>query len=401
MGKRRAAGEGNIRKRSNGQWEGRIVIGHKADGSSIFKYVYGKTQKELTEKLRHTIGDYQGVELTEERRLTLGQWLIRWLEEYVRPTDRATTLDGYARDLRNHVLPTLGNRPIGSITTADVQRLYNALRENGRLTLRKQYGPGLSNTTIRRVHTLLHQAMDAAVREHLIPANPVSGAEAPKRHYKTMRVLNARQLDTLIKAIEREPIWHDFFYTELTTGLRRGEICGLRWGDFDSKEGTIKIQRTVKRLHGEFVYDDTKTFAGERTIYLPESTADLLRMRKKEASSVWIFPNPLKPEEPTNPGSAYTKLKSILKESGLPSIRFHDLRHTFATHALANGVDAKTLSGILGHTDASFTLDTYTHVTSDMKEKASQVIGDFMEEIFGKELKPWQREENPARAASI
>jgi integrase len=135
---------------------------------------------------------------------------------------------------------------------------------------------------------------------------------------------------------------------------------------------------------------ETKTGKGKRVIILPPSTAQLLRVRKEKALTDWIFPNPVKPELPTAPTSAYHHMKMLLKKAGLPSIRFHDLRHTFATHALAGGVDAKTLSGILGHTNASFTLDTYTHVTGNMQQRASGIVGGFLTNIFGKELKPWQ-----------
>ena len=117
-------------------------------------------------------------------------------------------------------------------------------------------------------------------------------------------------------------------------------------------------------------------------ITLPPSTAGLLAQRRKPSCSQWIFPNPLRPEQPVSPSTAYNHLKTLLKRAGLPSIRFHDLRHTFATHALASGVDAKTLSGILGHTQASFTLDTYTHVTGDMQKRASEIVGGFMENIM-------------------
>ena len=120
------------------------------------------------------------------------------------------------------------------------------------------------------------------------------------------------------------------------------------------------------------------SYAGTRTIVLPDSTAELLRCRKKNSYSVWIFPNPLKPEAPMNPSIAYRQLKAILTENSLPDLRFHDLRHTFATHALANGVDAKTLSGILGHTKASFPLDTYAHVTTDAQLKAAQTMGNIL-----------------------
>ena len=134
---------------------------------------------------------------------------------------------------------------------------------------------------------------------------------------------------------------------------------------------------------------------------MPGSTANLLRERQKTAIGKWIFPNPLKPDLPASPDAAYRRLKILLNEAGITeSIPFHGLRHTFATHALASGVDAKTLSGILGHTDAAFTLNTYTHVTGDMQKQASAVVGNFMEDIFGKELKPWQNAENEAAEAS-
>ena len=181
------------------------------------------------------------------------------------------------------------------------------------------------------------------------------------------------------------------------TGLRRGEICGLMWKDFDEKKGTLSVCRTLHRKGmGVFSLGATKTSKGNRTIILPRSIVELLRQRKKRAVSQWIFPQPVSPELPMNPDSAYRRLKVLLKQAGLPDIRFHDLRHTFATHALTSGVDAKTLSGILGHTNASFTLDTYTHVTPDMRQQASGIVGGFMEDLLGKELKPWQENEKMA-----
>ena len=137
---------------------------------------------------------------------------------------------------------------------------------------------------------------------------------------------------------------------------------------------------------------ETKTETGKRSIQLPPSTLHLLKERKKTAITEWIFPSLLMPERPTSPSAAYHRHKEILKQAGLPDISFHDLRHTFATHALTSGVDPKTLSKILGHTNASFTLDTYTHVTTDMQKNAAGIVGGFMEEIFGKELKPWEKQ---------
>ena len=129
--------------------------------------------------------------------------------------------------------------------------------------------------------------------------------------------------------------------------------------------------------------------------------AERLRLRKKTSYSPWIFHDPLRPETLLNPGTAYRQLKKVLQETGLPELRFHDLRHTFATHALASGVDAKTLSGILGHTKASFTLDTYTHTTGDMQRRAAEIVGGFLTDYLGEEMAPWQNAENTATAASV
>ena len=241
-----------------------------------------------------------------------------------------------------------------------------------------------------------------AVRAHVIPQNPADGVTLPKANITSKRVLTDKELDDFMEAIKADPLWYDFFYTELTTGLRRGEICGLQWKDFDGEEGTLQVSRTLHRTPGGgFEVGETKTGTGKRKILLPQSTADILQERQKAALSEWIFSDPLRPEQPISPDAAYRQLKALLSKAGITeSIPFHGLRHTFATHALASGVDAKTLSGILGHTDASFTLNTYTHVTSDMQKQASVIVGNFMEDIFGKDLKPWQSEENAAKEAS-
>lgn len=175
------------------------------------------------------------------------------------------------------------------------------------------------------------------------------------------QILTDEQLERFVEIIREDAVWYDFFYTELTTGLRRGEICGLQWRDFDADDGRLKICRAVhEERGGKLTTWDTKTSAGARTITLPPSTVELLRERKKSALTEWIFPHPWKPEQPTHPSTAYDRLKALLKRAELPDIRFHGLHHTFATHALASGVDVKTLSGILGHTRSAFAQDTYS-----------------------------------------
>ncbi len=371
MAKRRADGEGNVRQKRPNLWEARIVAGHKKDGSPIYKYVSGRTQKEAYEKLRELITEYRNVELTEDSQITVEEWLQKWMDEYMMFSIREQTWKSYESVIRLHIIPNLGNKKVASLTTSVVQKFYNKLLSEGK-----------SGSLVRDAHLILHQAMDVAVKENLIAKNPTDGTKIPKVQYKPKNILNETQLEMFMEAIKEDELWHDFFYTEITTGLRRGELCGLKWCDFNETTGQLNVVRTVTtRKGGGLKAGETKTEKGTRTIYLPPSTVKLLSDRKTKVSSEWIFPNFYNNSKPINPATAYTRLKTILKKAGLPSIRFHDLRHTFATHALSNGVDARTLSGILGHTNASFTLDTYTHVTNDMQKNASAIVGRFMRDI--------------------
>ena len=144
MAKRRPSGDGMVRKRDDGRWEGRIVVGHKENGESIFRYIYANTQKELTAKLRQNIQAYQGIDLTEQRRMTLSEWLNQWLDQRMAGTVRGDTLNGYRRDLNNHVKPRLGQKQLAKITPADLKDLYAYLLEHGRLSKGGDYGNGLA-----------------------------------------------------------------------------------------------------------------------------------------------------------------------------------------------------------------------------------------------------------------
>ena len=388
MAKRRPSGDGMVRKRDDGRWEGRIVVGHKDNGAPIFRYIYADTQKELTVKLRKNINAYQGVELTEQSKITLSEWLDQWLKD-MEGTVRKSTLTGYRSSVENHIRPELGEKVISRITPIDIQRFYDHLAET------------LASGTVRTIHTVLHGILEAAHQAQIIPKNPLDDVTPPRFSYQNKQVLTDEQLDKFMEVIKEDEVWHDLFYTEIMTGLRCGELCGLQWDDFDETAGTLKVRRTVRReAGGVLTTGDTKTYAGTRKIILPNSVVELLRKRKQTALTEWIFPNPTRLEVPTNPATAYRHLKLMLKKNGLPDLRFHDLRHTFATHALSSGVDVKTLSGILGHTRAAFTLDTYTHTTGDMQKRAAEVVGDFMTDIFGEELKPWQENEKAEKALS-
>ena len=333
MAKRRPAGDGMVRKRDDGRWEGRIVIGHRENGEPLFRHVYAKTQKALLDKLHQNIECYRDVELTEDSRMALGQWLDRWLTEYKAGTVRPGTLKSYRCYIEYYIKPQLGDKQISLISRQDIQRMYRRLKTEGRIREHPEMDHQLSDSMVRHIHSTLHAALKDAVLAHVIPRNPTEGTTVPKPNYKPKRILTGEELDAFLAVVEQDEVWRDFFQTELMTGLRRGEICGLQWSDFDEEGGTLKVCRTLhSQRKGEYTIGETKTGKGMRTIILPKTVADILRRRKADTISQWIFPDPVKPEDPVNPGSAYLRMKTLLRRAGLPSIRFHDLRHPYVKH---------------------------------------------------------------------
>lgn len=190
MGKRRPSGDGMVRKREDGRWEGRIVVGHKENGDSIFRYVSAGSQKALTEKLHREMSTYRGVDLTEDSRMTLGEWLDQWLEELVAPSVRESTLEGHRHHIQYHIKPRLGSKPISKITPDDVRKLYRDAQRYGRIREDPEYGHTLSASSVRRLHGVFHLAMGAAVRARLIPLNPTQGVTLPKKETAPRKILN-------------------------------------------------------------------------------------------------------------------------------------------------------------------------------------------------------------------
>lgn len=254
MAKRRPSGDGMVRKREDGRWEGRIVVGHKSNGDSIFRYISAPTQKELSAKLRQLTEAYKGVDLTEESNMALSVWLDKWLDEYMAATLRPTTLNGYRRSLELHVKPYLGNKTLSKITAVDLRSLYRTLQETGRVHPRDGQSPGLSARTVHGIHTTLHHALKTAMEQNLIPSNPAAEVAPPKFDGAPMKILTEAQLDAFMKVIEKDAFWHDFFYTAVTTGLRRGGRsvhCGGRISIRNRKRsmcGAPSIKRKANRL---------------------------------------------------------------------------------------------------------------------------------------------------------
>ena len=249
---------------------------------------------------------------------------------------------------------------------------FSKVKKEGRAKPHPISGYELSNTMVRKVHMLLHQALDVAVKERLIVRNPTDGTTIPKKTTTEKQILGDNQLETFLEAIKGHEYWCDFFYVEVMTGLRRGEICGLKWQDINFEENKLQVKRSVSVKKGGGVsIGETKTGAGVRTITMPPSVATLLHDKQADAISEWVFPHYTNPSDPLHPSSAYRKLKTILKNIELPLMRFHDLRHTFATMAIENGMDIKTLSAMIGHVSAETTLNIYSHITDTMQQQAA------------------------------
>lgn len=246
----------------------------------------------------------------------------------------------------------------------------------------KTQSAGLSNTTVRCVHLLLHVALQRAVKERLIPRNPTEDCIAPKPRKIEMQILASEDMHAYLEAAKARDLL-PMFYLELVSGLRKGELVALRWDNLDIQSKTISVSKQyVRNPGGSLELTRPKTENSVRLVSIPQAAVDLLiREHDKHPNSPHLFPSPMT-EEMYHPGSVVNLHKEILKDAGLPHIRFHDLQHTFATTALQSGVVVKTSSRILGYYDAGFTLRTYTHATRQKQDEAAQAMGAFMEQVM-------------------
>ena len=384
MAKKRANGEGSIRKRADGRWEGRYTAGyHPETGKRIIKNVLGKTQAECKAKLKKAIEESQSLDVGRADEYTVAAWLRTWFELYAKPHIRPSTMNYYHRNIEQHIIPAIGDIPLNKLTTRDLQKLCNDLQSNGRLRkVQKKEKPGLSNSTVRGIHMMLHNALDRAMKEKLILSNPTENCIIPKIEKQEMKILRPDPISSYLNAAERRNAL-PMFYLELVSGLRKGELTALLWSDLDIQNRTISVSKQyVKNPNGELALTRPKTETSVRKVSIPQEAVDLLiSEHDKHPDNPYMFPSPITGEM-YYPDSIVNLHKKILKDAGLPHIRFHDLRHTFATLALQNGVDVKTVSSMLGHYDAGFTLRTYTHATRQMQQKAAEKMGSFMAQVM-------------------
>ena len=383
MAKKRANGEGSIRKRKDGRWEGRYTAGYDPKtGKRIIKNLLGKTQAEVKEKLKKALEECQGLDVSRSEEYTVATWLRTWYELYAKPNVRTATADRYELMIEAYTIPRIGNIKLPKLTTRHLQKLYKELLENGRIHIGRDQNKGLSTTTVHSVHLMLHCALERAVKERLIPRNPCEDCIVPKPRKLDMKILPPEHMKVYLDAANARGLL-PMFYLELVSGLRKGELVALRWDDLDIQQRTISVSKQyVRNPDGSLELTRPKTENSVRLVSIPQTAVDLLiQEHAKHPDSSYMFPSPLTGKM-YHPDSVVNLHKKILKDAGLEYIRFHDLRHTFATIALQNGIDVKTVSSMLGHFDAGFTLRTYTHATRQRQEQAAQTMGSFMEQVL-------------------
>lgn len=385
---RNAQGGGSIRQRPDGRWEARYTAGRDpGTGKQIQHSVYGSTQKEVRQKLAQITAAIDSGTYKEPCKMTLGQWLDIWQQDYLGGVKPATAFL-YEQQIRLHIKPALGAVKLEELNAHTIQGLYN------RLSRERNGKPGLSPKSVKNVHGILHKALQQAVGVGYIRFNPSSACTLPRAEQKEIRPLDEVQIGEFLNAIDGHR--HELLYkVALFTGMREGELLGLGWDCVDFEQGTITIRRQLRREQkkGGQYYLTTPKNGKTRTIAPAPSVMKLLRAQRArqaeqrlKAGELWedtgmVFTNDTGGY--LSYRTVYDCFKRIVAQMGIPSTRFHDLRHTFAVSSIRAGDDIKTVQGNLGHHTAAFTLDVYGHFTEEMKRDSAERMERYIKSVSG------------------
>ena len=369
----RGHGEGSIHQRSSGSWRAQISSGDKRFGKTFKKKA---DARDWLRKMQNQLE--MGLEI-EGGKLTLAEYLPQWLE--MRKTSlRPSTVYQYRQIIRDHITPYAGEIPLRDLRLARVERLYTNLHDSG-----------VSVRTVQFAHAVLHAALAKAIKYGHIGRNPAHGASLPRNNHSEMNVLDANQVTQFLIAAQ-DSRYEALYSLAIHTGMRQGELFGLKWTDLNWNRGELKVQRQVKIETGKgWTFADPKTKRGRRTIKLGNEILKLLRTYKENqdaqksiTGSSWkenglVFPSLV--GTPSNPSNLRKDFLQVLDRAGLPRIRFHDLRHTAASLMLSNGIPVNVVSNRLGHSQPSTTLDIYAHLFSETQAEAARIMDDLVTPI--------------------
>jgi integrase len=386
MARKSAAGTGTIRKKTitrNGKeytyWEARYTAGHDpGTGKQIQRSVTGKTQKEVAKKLKEATAAIDAGIYIAPSKLTIGQWLDTWTAEYLGGVKPATVAS-YKTISNIHLKPSLGATKLEALNAHTIQHFYNSLTS-------------ISPKTIKNVHGVLHKALQQAVANGYIRFNPTDSCVLPRIEKKEIRPMDESQITAFLKAI-RGHKFEDLYLVTLFTGMREGEALGLLWECVDLDSGTVLINKQLqlsRSTKGKYDLVPTKNSKGRRITLAPFVISVLRRVRCRQlenrlrygecwADSGYVFTDELGCHLKHN--TVYKNFKDIVSEMGLPELRFHDLRHSYAVASIRSGDDIKTVQENLGHATASFTLDVYGHVTDQMKQASADRMEQFIKVV--------------------
>lgn len=382
---KRANGEGTIKKRKNGTWEGQYVAGKDENGKVIRRSIYGRTQKEVAQKLTAVLNDMNTGTYIEPDKMTVSEWCKIWLKEY-NSNVKSSTLAQYSYLNRCHITPKIGTIRLQKVTAPQLQKFINERHESG-----------LSPKSCRNLHGVLHKIFNQAVLCGYIKNNPVVAVQLPKVQKKEMQTITGENLKKFLQEIKGKQ-YCDLFTVALFSGMRESELIGLTWDCIDFEKRIIRIEKQLKRERqadggNKYIFDTLKN--GKTRVISPAPLVFevLHRVKAEQAKNRLQCPSMYSNEsnlvftselgKHLSPVTVYGCFKRRVSAIGLPSVRFHDLRHTYATLALQNGDDLKTVSESLGHFSASFTADVYAHVTEKMRKDSADRMQRFYDSISG------------------